>query len=150
MVKRQFQKLQDTEGLYHKPEWYRPLLYGKHLYMNVTYLLPGVEMVMGSQREKDAEKLERAVFMLSGELELTINEEKFAITPETAFLVPREFAGPYIAKNVGDKTAKFMVVMSPPPHPELKTENRHQIIRRYLANNRPVKFAVEMQEFEGT
>ncbi len=43
MVKRQIEKLRDIEGLYHKPEWYRTLLYGKHLYMNVTYLLPGVE-----------------------------------------------------------------------------------------------------------
>ena len=41
MVEVQIVKADERPGFFHKPEWYRPLLFGENMYMNVTYLLPG-------------------------------------------------------------------------------------------------------------
>ncbi|HCC32832.1 MAG TPA: hypothetical protein DEQ28_02860 [Clostridiales bacterium] len=41
MVEVQIVKVDERPGFFHKPEWYRPLLFGENMYMNVTYLLPG-------------------------------------------------------------------------------------------------------------
>ncbi len=127
----------------------KPLLFGKNLYMNVTYLLPGTEMVMGSKREKEAELLERAIFMLKGRLEITCGEEKFEITPEMALLVPLETEAPYEVKNSGRETVSFLTVFSPPPHPDLNIKSREQLRRLYEERNRIVKSPEEMKEILG-
>jgi len=75
--------------------------------MNVTYLLPGREMVMGSKKEKEAEMLERAIYMLEGSLEITYGEEKFEIAPEMALLVPLELGTPFGGKERQKRDSKF-------------------------------------------
>jgi hypothetical protein len=35
-AKSQIVKLAEVEGFFHNPEWYRPLIFGTSLYMNVT------------------------------------------------------------------------------------------------------------------
>ena len=117
--------------------------------MNVTYLLPGREMVMGSKKEKEAEMLERAIYMLEGSLEITYGEEKFEIAPEMALLVPLELGTPFGVKNVRRETASFVTVFSPPPHPDLKIESREQLQKLYVDNNRVVKSPAEMKEIVG-
>ncbi|MCI2424701.1 hypothetical protein LM599_01550 [Candidatus Acetothermia bacterium] len=149
MAEKQLVKVNEVEGYFHDPEWYKPLLFGKNLYMNVTYLLPGRKMVMGSKKEKEAEMLERAIYILDGTLEITYGEEKFEITPETALLVPLELGTPFEVKNSGRKTASFVAVFSPPPHPDLKIESREQLRKLYLDHNRIVKSPVEMEEIVG-
>jgi uncharacterized RmlC-like cupin family protein len=146
MTEKQLVRLDEVAGFFHDPEWYRPLLFGKNLYMNVTYLLPGTEMVMGSKKEKEAEMLERAIYMLKGRLNITYGEEKFEITPETALLVPLEPGTPFEVKNSGKEVASFVTVFSPPPHPELKLTSREQLRTLYEERNRVVKSPTEMNE----
>ncbi len=146
MVEKQLVKVNEVEGFFHNPEWYKPLLFGENLYMNVTYLLPGTEMVMGSKKEKEAEMLERAIYMLEGRLEITCGEEKFEVTPKTALLVPLEPGTPFGVKNSGRETASFVTVFSPPPHPELKLKSREQLRKLYEEHNRVVKSPEEMKE----
>lgn len=82
MAGMQVVKVDERPGFYHRPEWYRPLLFGDNMYMNVTYLLPGVGMVMGSKREKEVEPLERAIYMLEGRVEVTCGDSKYELVPQ--------------------------------------------------------------------
>lgn len=149
MTQKKFVKLEETHGFYHKPEWYRPLAFGRNIYMNVAYLLPGVEMVMGSKREKEAELLERVVFLLEGQLEVKVGEEVAIVEPRTAFVVPLDPGPAFYLKNVGSGIASFITTMSPPPHPELKFDSPEQVKKLYLEANRPVKSPEEMNALVG-
>ncbi len=142
-----FVKVKEVEGFYHKPEWYRPLAFGQNIYMNTTYLLPGVEFVMGSKREKEEELLERVVYTMTGKIEVTHGDEKVVLEPHTAFVVPLAPGLPFVAKNIGTETASFLVAMSPPPHPELKIEKREVLLDLYLSRDKTrVKSPAEMEQ----
>ncbi|MBT9136871.1 MAG: hypothetical protein DDT34_01957 [Firmicutes bacterium] len=149
MIQAKFVKVVETDGFYHSPEWYRPLAFGKNIYMNVAYLLPGVEMVMGSKREKEAELLERVVYVLTGHLDVRQGDEAVSVGPHTAFIVPLEPGLPFYVKNTGESIASFITTMSPPPHPELKFDSPEQVKKLYLEAKRPVKSPTEMNELVG-
>ena len=147
MIEVQIVKVDEQPGFFHKPEWYRPLLFGENMYMNVTYLLPGVGMVMASKREKDHEQLERVIYMLEGRLEVTCDGKKSDLVPHMAMLIPLQ-PGPEVeVKNHGDGTACFVTVFSPPPHPDLKIESVERLRQLYRDANRTVKTAEEMEAF---
>jgi len=143
-------RVDERPGFYHRPEWYRPLLFGDNMYMNVTYLLPGVGMVMGSKREKEVEPLERAIYMLEGRVQVTCGDSKYELVPHTAMLVPLQ-PGPQVeVKNLGERTACFVTVFSPPPHPDLKIESVERLEQLYRDAKRVVKTPEEMKDVIGT
>ncbi|HSW10804.1 MAG TPA: hypothetical protein VLK32_07890 [Bacillota bacterium] len=145
MVGLQIVKVDERPGFFHKPEWFRPLLFGENLYMNVTYLLPGSGMVMASKREKEAELLERVIYMLEGRLEVNCDGKKSDLLPHMAMLVPLQ-PGPEVeVKNHGGHTACFVTVMSPPPHRDLKYNSLERVQQLYREANRPIKTAEEMK-----
>jgi hypothetical protein len=137
MPEMQFVRVDEVDAHFHDPEWYRPLLFGDNLYMNVTYLLPGVTMVMGSAREREAEKIERAICVLSGTLSLTRGPETVEAGAGSAFLVPMT-GDAVTVTSTGQSAASFVTVMSPPPHPELKLTSREQLRQLYLDSKRRV------------
>ena len=143
-------KLAAVEGFFHDPEWYRPLIFGTNLYMNVTYVLPGISMVMGSKKEREAEKLERILFVLSGTLQVTHGEEQFTLSREMALLIPLEGETAYEVRNIGKEPARFLSVFSPPPHPELKIESRDQLRRLYEEKGRIVRSSADMKKVIGS
>jgi len=143
-------KVDERPGFYHRPEWYRPLLFGDNIYMNVTYLLAGVGMVMGSKREKEAELLERAIYMLEGRVEVTCGDKRYDLVPHTAMLVPLQ-PGPQVeVRNAGECTACFITVFSPPPHPDLKIASVERLEQLYRDAKRVVKAPGEMKEVIAT
>ncbi|NKQ39187.1 MAG: cupin domain-containing protein [Methanosarcinales archaeon] len=148
MIEKQLVNINEVDGFFHDPEWYKPLLFGENLYMNVTYLLPETKMVIGSKKEKETEMPERVIYMLEGKLEVTHGEDKFEITPEMAFLVPLESGEPFEIKNFGENMASFIMIFSPPPHPELKIKSRAQLRKLYEEHNRVVKSPEEMETFK--
>ena len=146
MSKELFVKVKEVEGFDHRPEWYRPLAFGKNIYMNMTYLLPGVEFVMGSAREKEEELLERVVYTMSGTIEVKHGEETVVLEPHTVFVVPLAPGLPFVVKNNSQETAGFIVAMSPPPHPEHPVYTRAELIEIYVNNKRTPKSPTEMEE----
>lgn len=142
-----FVKLKEVEGLYHRPDWYRPLAYGENIYMDTTYLLPGVELVMGGPKYLEGtERLERVIYTMTGTIEVTHAGQTVVVNPHTAFIVPLEPTSPFAVKNNGPEVASYIVCYSPPPHPELNIQRREEMIARYRQNNRPVKSAEKMEQ----
>ena len=147
MTKELFVKLKEVEGFYHRPDWYRPLAYGENIYLDTTYLLPGVELTMGSQKYLEGtERLERVIYTMTGTIEVTHSGETTVVSPHTAFIVPMVPASPFVIKNNGREVASYLVCYSPPPHPELKITRREEMLARYRANNRAVKSPEEMEQ----
>jgi len=143
-------RMNERPGFYHRPEWYRPLLFGESMYMNVTYLLPGIGMVMASKREKEAELVERVIYMLEGQVEVTCDDTRYQLAPHMAMLVPSEPGGPQVeVKNHGENTACFITVFSPPPHPDLNIKSVERLEQLYRDANRVVKTAEEMKDVIG-
>lgn len=143
-------KLREVDGFFHQPEWYRPLCFGENLYMNVTYLLPGIAINMGSKKERAAEILERIVFVLSGSVQVTHGDEVFSLSPEMVLHVPLHGDETYELRNVTEEPARFLIVMSPPPHPDLNIKSHAELRQRYLANGRIVRSGEEMKEVIGS
>lgn len=143
MPEMQFVEVDQVDAHFHNPEWYRPLLFGENLYLNVTYLLPGVTLVMGSIREREHELVERAIYVLSGTLTVTRGKETVEAGSNSAFLVP--YAGDSVSvTNSGESAAAFVSAMSPVPHPELKLTSRDQLRQLYLDSNRRVLSPTDM------
>lgn len=149
-LKSQVVRLAEVEGFFHDPEWYRPLIFGTNLYMNVTYLLPGVSLVMGSKKEREAERLERILFVLSGKVQVTHGEEKFELRREMALSIPLEGDIGYEVRNIGKEPARFLSIFSPPPHPDLNIKSRDQLRSLYLEKNRIVRSAADMKSVIGS
>ncbi len=146
MAEFQIVKLDDMPGFFHKPDWYQPLLFGDNISMSVSYLLPGVSVTTGSAQGKDAELLERAIYMLEGRLEVTRDDKKHELLPRMAMLIPLR-PGPRVElKNTGDRTASFVLVYSPPPHPDLKIHSLARLEQLYRDANRTVKTGKEMKQ----
>ena len=140
MKKTQIVKLSTVPGFQHAQDnyWYRPLLFGKDLFMYVAHVPPGGDMPPGGHAEK--EEFETCLFMLEGELEITYGDEKFTIGPETAMhgSPDTEFG----VKNNGNVTASFVLAFSPPP----EINSVEELRERYVANNRTVKTPEEAND----
>ncbi len=143
MVEKQLVKLGEVEGFQHAQDdyWFRPLLFGKGLFMYVAHVPPGGDMPANGHAEK--EEFEVALYMLEGSLEITYGEEKFEIDPEMALLVP--LGTPFGVKNSGRETASFVLTFSPPP----EIESREELRKRFEARGGVVKSPEEMNELRG-
>ena len=145
MAEFQVVKLEDMPGFYHKPDWYQPLLFGENISMSVSYLLPGVSITTGSTPESK-EFVERGIYMLEGRLDITRDGRSYELLPRMAMLIPLQ-PGPRVEiRNTGDRTASFILVYSPPPHPDLKIHSLQRLEQLYRDANRPVKTGEEMKE----
>ena len=137
MEGRQVVQLATVPGFQHAEDnyWYRPLLFGKDLFMYVAHVPPGGDMPAGGHAEK--EEFELALFMLEGELEISYDDERITIGPETALHASPDTA--FGVKNNGSVTASFVLTFSPPPG-----INSVEALRaRYAERNRTVKTAEE-------
>ncbi len=133
MGEKQLVKLANVPGFQHAQDnyWYRPLLFGKDLFMYVAHVPPGGDMPPGGHAEK--EEFEICLFMLEGELEITLGDDTFTIGPETALHGwPDQELG---VKNNGDVTASFVLAFSPPPG----INSIEELKQRYAERNRTVK-----------
>lgn len=146
MKKKQIVQLKTVPGFQHAKDnyWYRPLLFGKDLFMYVAHVPPGGDMPPGGHAEK--EEFETCLFMLEGELEITYGEDKFTIGPETALhgSPDKEFG----VKNNGSVTASFVLTFSPPPG----IDSVEALRERYAERNRIVKTPEEanaLRELKG-
>jgi len=145
MAEFQVVKLDDMPGFFHKPDWYQALLFGENLRMSVAYLLPGAGVTTGSTPES-TEFLETAIYMLEGRLDVIRDGKKYELVPRMAMLIPLQ-PGPRVElKNTGDRTASFVRVYSPPPHPDLKIHSLQRLEQLYRDANRPVKTGAEMKD----
>ena len=133
MTKKQIVELAKVPGFQHAQDnyWYRPLLFGKDLFMYVAHVPPGGDMPPGGHAEK--EEFETCLFMLEGELEITYGEEKFTLGPETAMHGSADVE--FGVKNHGNVTASFVLAFSPPP----EINSVEELRERYASRGRTVK-----------
>jgi quercetin dioxygenase-like cupin family protein len=107
MAEKQLVKLDEVEGFQHAQDdyWFRPLLFGKRLFMYVAHVPPGGDIPADGHAEK--EEFELALYMLEGSLEITYGEEKFEIAPEMVLLVP--LGTPFGGKELRERDGKFRI-----------------------------------------
>ncbi len=118
--------------------WFRPLLFGKDLFMYVAHIPPGGDMPPNGHAEK--EHFETCLFMLEGELEISYDDETFTIGPETA--LHRHPTTRFGVKNNGDVTASYVIAFSPPP----EVESVEALEKRFAEQNRTIKPPSEANE----
>lgn len=133
MKEKQVVQLAMVPGFQHAEDnyWYRPLVFGKDLFMYVAHIPPGGDMPPNGHAEK--EEFETCLFMLEGELEISYDGDRFTIGPETALHVP--LGTSFGVKNCGKVTASYVLTFSPPP----EIESVEALRQRYAERNRTVK-----------
>lgn len=141
MAEKQLVKVNEVEGFQHAQDdyWFRPLIFGKDLFMYVAYVPPGGNMPADP---KEAEMYELVLYMLEGSLEITLGDEEFEITPEMALHIPK--GTQFGVKNSGRMTASFVLTFSPSPN----IESREELCRRFAGRGGVVKSPEEMEELK--
>jgi len=142
----QLASLKEMPGFDHRPDWYRPLLFGETMHMDVTYLLPGLKLGLASMKGTEGELLEQAIYMLEGRLELTYGGKTVDLLPHMALSIPALPESSVEVKNTEGKTASFIRVFSPPPHPDLKIHSLERLTQLYNDAKRAVKTPAEIED----
>ncbi|MYD05027.1 MAG: cupin domain-containing protein [Acidimicrobiia bacterium] len=109
MNKRRFT---DVEAYQHADDgyYYRPLVAGKELFSYVAHVPAGGYMPPDAE---EAELFELSLFMLEGELEGILNEDRIKLKPGDALHIPR--GTPFGVENTGSATVSFVLSFAPPP-----------------------------------
>ncbi|MCY3539612.1 MAG: cupin domain-containing protein [bacterium] len=109
MNKRRFA---DVEAYQHADDgyYYRPLVAGKELFSYVAHVPAGGYMPPDAE---EAELFELSLFMLEGELEGILNEDRIKLEPGDALHIPR--GTPFGVENTGSATVSFVLSFAPPP-----------------------------------
>ncbi|MFC2079293.1 cupin domain-containing protein [Candidatus Bipolaricaulota bacterium] len=147
--------LADVEAFRHGADgyYYRPLLFGKDIFMYVAHIPPGGEMPPDPE---EAKLFELVFFMMEGDLEISDGNETIAISADMALHIPR--GTPFGTRNVRDKTASFVMAFSPPPRLKSLEEFRQTFTKENLeivpadeANRmRNLQEATELPQTPGT
>ena len=90
--------------------YYRPLVAGKELFSYVAHVPSGGYMPPDAE---EAELFELSLFMLEGELDGILDEERVPLTPGDALHIPRGM--PFGVENKGSRTVSFVLSFAPPP-----------------------------------
>ena len=104
--------LKDASGFQHANDqyYYRPLVAGEELFMYVAHVPAHGSMPPDAE---EAKLFELSLFMLDGELVMTLDQDDFVARPGDAVHVPRGVA--FGVKNQTDKSASFVLAFAPPP-----------------------------------
>ena len=82
----QLVRLADIEGFQHADDtyWYRPLIFSERLFSYVAHIPPDGEM----PAHEDAHTFDTVLYMLAGELDITLGTDQFPIAPNMALHIP--------------------------------------------------------------
>ncbi len=130
-------RFSEVEAYQHADDqyFYRPLVAGKELFTYIAHVPAGGVMPPDAE---EAEQFELSLFMLQGELQVTLAEDRFALRQADALHIPRTV--PFGVANTTDHTASFVLSFSPPPMVDL-----HTMRERAEASGRTVLDAQECQ-----
>ena len=90
--------------------YYRPLVAGKELFSYVAHVPAGGYMPPDAE---EAELFELSLFMLEGNLDGILDEDRIALTAGDALHIPRGM--PFGVENRGSQTVSFVLSFAPPP-----------------------------------
>jgi len=102
----------DVDGFQHGQDdyWYQPLVFGKNLFTYLASVPPGGYMPPHGHEE---DPYELSFFQLDGELEVTLEQDTFTVTPGDALHIdPGVSLG---VRNTHDTVARFLLTFNPPP-----------------------------------
>lgn len=108
--------LDQTRGFQHANRdgyYYRPLVFGKELFMYVAHVPAGGTMPAD---QEESELFELALFMIEGELEVTLGDEVRTVRRYEGQSIPRGVA--FGVANTTSQTASFVLSFAPPPEGE--------------------------------
>ncbi|MFC2082772.1 cupin domain-containing protein [Candidatus Bipolaricaulota bacterium] len=122
-------RLADVEGFKHGNDdyFFRPLCFGKEVYMYVAHVPPGGVMPPDPE---EANLFEGAVYMLDGSLEISDGESTFMISAEEALHVPKGV--PFGVANRGKETASLVMSFTPASRRKSVAEFREEFARQGL------------------
>ena len=137
----QLVRLQDVDGFQHADDtyWYRPLIFSERLFTYVAHIPPAGEM----PAHEDAHEFDTVLYMLNGELEVTLGKDQFSIQPNMALHIPGGI--PFGVKNNGPITASYVLTFNPPPD----IESLDALKKRFAEAGRLVMTPAEMNEMVG-
>ncbi len=128
----------DLEGFQHAQDdyWTRPLVFGRNLYTYIAYVPPGGFMPPHGHEE---DPYELSFYMLSGQLDVTLDNDTFVASPGDALHVqPTVSLG---VRNRGTTTAAFLLTFNPPP----PVTSIDDLRKRYNARPSGIKTVAEME-----
>ncbi len=137
----QLVRLADTEGVQHADDtyWYRPLIFSDRLFTYVAHIPPNGEM----PAHEDAHEFDTVLYMLAGELFITLGKDQFDIQPNMALHIPGGV--PFGVKNNGKTTASYVLTFHPPPEIALMEALKERVQKA----GRKVYSPAEMNEMAG-
>lgn len=129
MVHERMVRLAEVEGLKHGDDdyFFRPLSFGKDIYMYVAHVPPGGVMPPDPE---EANLFEAAMFMLEGQLEISDGQETFDMAAEEALHIPKGM--PFGVRNRWDETASLVMTFTPPSRRKSLAEFKEEFERRGL------------------
>lgn len=137
----QLVRLEDVVGFQHAEDtyWYRPLIFSERLFTYVAHIPPAGEM----PAHEDAHEFDTVLYMLAGELQVTLGKEQFPIQPHMALHIPGGV--PFGVKNNGHRTASYVLTFHPPP----EIESLQALEERFRRAGRQIMSAKEMNAMVG-
>lgn len=137
----QLVRLEDIDGFQHADDtyWYRPLIFSERLFTYVAHIPPAGEM----PAHEDAHEFDTVLYMLNGELDITLGREHFPIGPNMALHIPGGI--PFGVKNNGAITASYVLTFNPPP----EIESLEALRERFQEKGALIKTPSEMNEMVG-
>lgn len=105
--------LEEAPGVQHAGRdeyYYRPLISGDGLFTYVAHVPPGGDMPAD---QEEAELFELSLFMIEGELEVSLAGTTRVLRAGEAQHIPRRVA--FGCRNDGDSTASFVLSFTPNP-----------------------------------
>lgn len=128
----------DVEGFQHAQDdyWFQPVVFGTNLFTYVASVPPGGVMPPHGHEE---DPYELSFFQLDGDLEVTLEDDTFSVSPGTALHIqPGVSLG---VRNRGHRTPRFVLTFNPPP----KIESLESLRRSFAERGRRVRTAEEME-----
>jgi glyoxylate utilization-related uncharacterized protein len=146
--------LRDIEGVQHchgddcDEYYYRPVVYGDSIFTYVAHIPPGGG-VSGDQGEADA--FELSLYILDGEVTVTVGEGSHADVAKTYVLKPHMAMNwpkgePYGLWNETDAPASLILSFTPPPRGAKNPKEMRELVEE---RGRSVASAEDMNEMAG-